>query len=461
MKTVEFALSLSKSQKAIIDKWLESLRWLWNQGLELLLELEKFSHWHKFKKAKPEDVNPEKKDKRGIRLPCSPMGYSACAPNDHLWQRWRGEEGYLDFPASPVPQEYRWYKQEDKWKSAPYCQITASISRRSPYRMCCQLPQPYRKPRLDNDSAFSLASYFVHKNHEDKPWLQCIPSVFIRGTTSALATAWTEYKKGDRGIPQFKGKGTPLATLINNDAKSTTIDGEIINITKLGKFRIKGLSDRWGKQTKVCALKICCRPSGNYLQLTGNVPEKPAHAKRDRTLGIALIGKNAHHTTDTGKQVVAPRYMECAQKKLKKLQQKLARQEYLSQNWHKTKLKIGRLHEKIKAQRSKLNHKLSTYVVRTYRKIAIQKVSSGPKKRAEPKIVRGEYAPNGASDRTRKNRYLADLGQGQFVSFIEQKAKKLDIQVVKVETPFGDTRSPHEVAKVIQATCQTEAKNIH
>ena len=44
MKTIEFKLQLNKTQQAIIDSWLDSLRWVWNEGLSLLLEY----HHHQY-----------------------------------------------------------------------------------------------------------------------------------------------------------------------------------------------------------------------------------------------------------------------------------------------------------------------------------------------------------------------------------------------------------------------------
>ena len=44
MKTAQFKLNLDSKQISLIDSWLESLRWVWNEGLSLLLEY----HHHKY-----------------------------------------------------------------------------------------------------------------------------------------------------------------------------------------------------------------------------------------------------------------------------------------------------------------------------------------------------------------------------------------------------------------------------
>jgi putative transposase len=392
MKTLEFALHLNSSQQATLNGWLESLRWVWNEGVRLCLEFDRYSAWDKQSKT-----------------------WSACCPRF-------GDE------------KIRWIKDEGNWIAAPYSPIA---TRRNPTRLFCPLPpaKEYRQPHLPNISEFSLASAFAHKRHPDKPWLKAIPANFIRGVTQSLNTAWQRYKKGEMGEPRFKGKSRPLETLTNNDAKIIKRDGDRLMIPNLGWLRVRDLTERFG-EVAICTLKICKRPSGWYVQLTGDLPQKQLKPS-NRVVGVAFTDKNCHHITDNGKRVEPPRYMAASAKKLARLQCKLSRQQFLGQNWEKTKQQIGRLHEKIRLQRRNFNHKLSTYLVRTYGAIAVQQISHGPKRRPEPKVVNGEYAPNGALERTIKNRYLVDLGTGQFVSFIQQKVKDQDRTFAAKSTPKG------------------------
>lgn len=439
MKTLEFALHPNSSQQASLSGWLEALRWVWNEGLRLCLEFDRYSAWDKQSKT-----------------------WTACCPRF-------GDE------------KIRWLKEGDNWIAAPYSPIA---TRRNPTRFFCPLPpaKEYRQPQLPNISEFSLASAFAHKRHPDKPWLKAIPANFIRGVTQSLNTAWQRYKKGEQGEPRFKGRGNSLETLTNNDAKIIKRDGDRLKIPNLGWIRLKELTQRWG-ETAISSLKICQRPSGWYVQLSGELPEKSFPNPSRPVAGVALICKGAHHATHYKRQTIQYRPHQLERKlhrlerqlaqqpnegseqlleglkakisraytliqarvhkleaRLLRLQRQLARQQFLSSNWQRTKKEIGKLHEQIRLRRRNLNHKLSTFLVRQYDTLAIQKIKPGPKKRPQPVPINTDpqqWAENGALERSRKNRYIADLGIGQFVSFVKSKAEKAGRKVVEVATETG------------------------
>lgn len=402
MKTLEFALQVNHAQQATLNCWLESLRWVWNEGLRLCQEFDRYSAWDKHSKS-----------------------WTACCPRF-------GDE------------KIRWIKQEDTWIAAPYSPIA---TKRNPTRFFCPLPpaKEYRQPQLPNISEFSLAAAFAHKRHPDKPWLKAIPANFIRGVTQSLNTAWQRYKKGEMGEPRFKGKSHPLETLTNNDAKIIRRDGDRLKIPNLGWIKVRGLSKRW-KDATICSLRLVRRASGWVAHLAGYTADdnkdkatpiqESAFPKPSQPLvGVALIGKGGlHHATDLKAQRVGNFSLKEA-KKLERLQRKLARQEYLSNRWTRTKVAIGKLHEKIRLRRKNWNHKLSTFLVRTYATLVMQAIKPGAKRRPEPIPVNTDppqWAENGATVRSLKNRTIADLGQGQFISFVKQKAIKAGREVVEV-----------------------------
>ena len=51
VKTLVFKAYLTNSQKETVDSWMSRLKWVWNQGLELLIELDTFASYHKGDKA--------------------------------------------------------------------------------------------------------------------------------------------------------------------------------------------------------------------------------------------------------------------------------------------------------------------------------------------------------------------------------------------------------------------------
>lgn len=404
MKTIEFKITPTQVQEAIINTWLESLRSVWNRGLSLLEDFDSFLVWNKLSKQ------------------------------------------YV--PCSPLPWEYRWYEEAGQWKRAAFCRITV---RARSYCMACPIPQPHRTPALKNTSYFSLCTFFAHKRHPNKPSLKAIPANFIRGTLQSLAKAWEAYKSGECKSPRYKGRKDPIGSLINNDAKTLSPEGKYLSITKLGCFKVRHLEARWPEQTPICTLKVCKRASGYYLQLTGNLLSKQVIKPSNKAVGVAFDLK-AHHTTDTGKSVAAPQYLAHALKQLVRLQRKAARQQFGSTNQAKTYQKISRLHERVRLRRRNFNHKLSTYLVRSYGAIALQVCNRRTKiHKSKPKIVKGKYIPNGREYRRTLNLRLLDLGTGHFVNFVKYKALIAGREVTEVPLSKEFEGSPTEAARTILA----------
>jgi putative transposase len=427
MKTVCFKIYPNQEQVKTIEKWLGGLRWVWNESLNLVEESDQYSL--------------------------------------------REKNDLLD---DDIPVKWRWHpnKTGDKAKTVfgLCCDITAPYSRRynkkdqlfpSPYadyRPACSIkrlkgnepPAAYCKGR---DPCITLNKYFSHKKHQDKLWFQAIPSCFIRGTIKSLAEAWKGYKQGIKQRPKYKGRLDRIKSLINNDASSTKVLGRKINITKLGKFNVKTLDERWDASIKVNTLKVCKKASGYYLQLTGDVPKtiyKPSNIACGLDVGLQFIVSD-----DAGKTVAPPKYYRKAEKRLKRLHRKVSRKQDFKKrhpdqsqgkNLEKAKKLLARQHEKIADQRSRFNHKISTYQVRTCGAIAVENIQLKNLVR-RPKPVEtsegsGIYLKNNASAKSGLNKSFSDAGLGQLLSFIETKAKTHEREFVKVNPRYTSQDCP-------------------
>jgi putative transposase len=378
MKTIEFKLDLNQSQQVTVEEWLGALRWVWNKALSLTESFYQFRHYNKHDKA-----------------------YASC---------------------SPIGWEYRYIEVEGEKTTVPFCRIAADTKEYKPG--FCSVD--YDALGLQNVTHFGLGYYFAHKNHPNKPWLQAVPSKFINGTVQSLADAWAALLKGKR-------KRKPITSLVNNNAKSIKVTGKYIRIPNLGLCKVKGLDKRWIADMPISVLKVLKRPSGYYLQLTGDI-----HAGKvspsDKAIGID-VGLKSLYTDDKGKQINPRQYYKKLSKRLARLQRKIARQKKGSKNQNKSYKCLAKLHEKVRLQRRAFNHKLSTKLVREYGAIAVEDIrlknlTRRPKKK-EREDGKG-YAPNGAKRKSGLNRSFADAGIGQLLSMIEEKSKVFDREFVRI-----------------------------
>ncbi|MEM9947885.1 MAG: transposase [Cyanobacteria bacterium P01_D01_bin.36] len=487
MKTLVFKLDrLSTTNLIKIDEWLRALRWVWNEGLRSLEELDMFTssitevsgvdikepvtttleavNYTPQKKIKIAGTEYETatitwlvkgKEKRvkAAVMPSldhlEPLSFKSKYPLlltkiDNDLEVTEIERILTSFraPCCPVPWQYRRIDKNKPWGDgnlAPY----TYWARKKPYAQFCRLPQDYRQPRIDSASYFSLAKYFAHKRHPDKEWLKQVPSGFIRGTCHSLAESWQRYKSGKGGKPKFKSARDVNDTLVNEDAKNIAItrasdrDG-FIRIPKLGVFRVKHLWRDFGDRP-ASVLRVAKRSDGYYLQLTGQfdtqvVKDSVKTCTITAPKGIsALLGEH-----ETGKIVEAYRPDQKLLRRKELLQQQLSRQAQGGSNWKKTKRKIGRLEKQIADGAKAYNQKLSTFLVRTYGEITLsgvgrRKVLRKPKRKERAKTLDPiHFDPNGAEAIALYNRHVSSQRVGQFVALVKQKGKVCgrDVKVV-------------------------------
>ncbi|NEO55255.1 MAG: IS200/IS605 family element transposase accessory protein TnpB [Okeania sp. SIO3B5] len=193
-----------------------------------------------------------------------------------------------------------------------------------------------------------------------------------------------------------------------------------IYLPKVGKIKIV-----WSKPlaSKPTSLTII-RDSANRPSIASFVVEISPESlpKTDNSIGIDL-GISTFATLSSGEKILAPKPLKKNLKKLAKFQRKFAKTELSSNLYERRRLKIARLHAKIKdisygmlRKRTDFLHKLSTNLVRKYDTIALEDLN-----------VSGMIS-YGMLRKRKRNRKLAkaisDLGWRQFRTLTEAKCEK-------------------------------------
>ncbi len=403
MKTLEFKLHPSTSQSQIIDLWLRQLKWVWNRGLSLLEE--------------------------------------------HQQRRWRQKHNHS------LPDSLRL-----KWKNNHF--IGCGVQKTKGGHKYCKI----RTDRSIEDpkKLFVSGSYYAKQYNQDKPWLQGICTRVMSGIHQSLDKAWKTYSDpshpGRR--PHYKGKRDNLKTLINNNGRTTVkfthvdkSDDAFVQFPVLGKITCKGFYKRYPVGVEHGSVKIVKEPSGYYLQVCVDLPEKQLK-QSDRLVGIDP-GLKSVLTTDQGREVAPPRLYRKREKKIQRLQRKASRQQEGSTSQKRTRQKIALENEKIRRSRNAFNHKLSTKIVREYGAIAIENIQiknlvrrPKAKKRKDGK----GYEQNGAKRKSGLNKSFADNALGDLIAKIESKCKVAGRDFMRVPaayTTINCSRCGEKVAKAL------------
>ena len=206
----------------------------------------------------------------------------------------------------------------------------------------------------------------LKKTHD---WLKEVDSIALQSTVENLGIAYDKYYKKTGGKPKFKSKKNEIQSyttkLINGNIE---IIGKRIKLPRLGLVKIKNSRTINGGIKRVTVSKTKSNKYFVSILCDVDIQELP---KIDKKVGVDL-GIKTFAVCSDGYKEENPKYLRKAEKRLAKLQKDLARKEYNSKNYHKNRIMIAKLHEKIANQRMDFLQKFSTKLIRENQSIAIE-----------------------------------------------------------------------------------------
>ena len=256
----------------------------------------------------------------------------------------------------------------------------------------------------------------------------------------SLVDAWTQYRKGKKGRPRYKGKAHRLESFSNANGRTLvnvlplTSDNSLVNYPKLGQIKCKGFYRRYaGNHTIV---RIVKRVDGYYVQFTSAVDEKSVKPAKKQEVGLDFGVKHPIADSD-GRLHTSKRYAKLQAKKLARIQRSICRSKDGSNRLKSKRKKLAQVHLKIARQRDRFIHKLTSKYVSEYQYIAIEDTKVKNMVRA-PKAKAGEngvFLPNGAAAKAGLNKSLHDVAIGKTKTMLETKSKASERIFKKVPAP--------------------------
>jgi putative transposase len=198
-------------------------------------------------------------------------------------------------------------------------------------------------------------------------WLKEIDKFALQNSLKDLDRAYQnffrEIKKGntEQGFPKFKSKHTHdysyKTTFTNNNIE---IKGNRIKLPKLGLIKMSLSQDIQGR---IINCTISKTPSNKYfVSVCCTDVEMKLLSENQNYIGIDL-GLKEFAITSIGDKFDNPKYLKKLEEKLKQAQRRLSSKKKGSKNWHKQRIKLNRVHEKITNQRNDFLQKLSTELI--------------------------------------------------------------------------------------------------
>lgn len=203
------------------------------------------------------------------------------------------------------------------------------------------------------------------------PWLADVPRDACAHLLERLDVAWQRcFKKLDRA-PRWKRRGGGHVSVCEPHPKSWRLNGDVIRFPKLGNLRAVIHRPLEGTP-KTCTIKrdgdqwfatISCT-----LDVAEPAPRTEPVVAIDR--GIVIFGARSD-----GEHIKNPEYLAASMKRLAHAQSTVARRKKGSQNQKKAKLRVMRIHRKVRRQREHFLHVTSTRLAKSHGVVVLEKLN--------------------------------------------------------------------------------------
>lgn len=214
------------------------------------------------------------------------------------------------------------------------------------------------------------------KKTEGRAWLSEVSNIPLQQSVADLEVAFKNFfdsckgkRKGQKvGYPKFKKRTSSQSARLTRGGFSLKDDG--VYLAKIGIVKPIWSRQLPSEPSSVTIIKDCA--NRYFLSFVVEVEPIQLDAK-NQSVGIDL-GIKAFAVMSNGEKAISPCY-KSLDRKVRKLQKKLARQVKGSRRRDKTRIQIAKLHNQIADTRKDFLHKLSTKVVSENQTIALEDLS--------------------------------------------------------------------------------------
>ena len=192
-------------------------------------------------------------------------------------------------------------------------------------------------------------------------------SQILQNVLKRLDRSFKNLFKG-AGYPRFKGRNR-YDSFTYPQTGFELLDGKL-KLSKIGLIKIKQHREIEGI-IKTCTIK---RDVDHwYVSFTVEVDTDIAPVTITSAIGVD-VGLKSLITLSTGDQVKPPKHYRKGEDKLRAANKSLHRKKRGTINRNKQRIKVGRIHRKIRNQRKDFSHKVSRILIESHDKIVFEKL---------------------------------------------------------------------------------------
>lgn len=271
------------------------------------------------------------------------------------------------------------------------------------------------------------------KKTESRAWLSEVSNIVLQQSFRDLQTAWNNYfsslngkRKGKEvGKPKLKKKTSRQSMRFRKGGFS--VHSESIKLAKIGHVPMVVSRPLPSVPSSVTIIKDT---TGRYFaSFVVDVPQEIAYAERyplgpktDASCGVDL-GLTHFAILSSGEKIENPRLHKKMLRKIKLANRRLAKANRDSNRRKKRKLRLAKLHAKVKDSRTDFLHKLTTRLVRENQALAVEDLNVA-----------------GMVKNRKLSRAISDAGWAKFKTMLQAKCDKYGRDLTIVDRWFASSQ---------------------
>ena len=249
-------------------------------------------------------------------------------------------------------------------------------------------------------------------------WLKNPDKCALQNALKNLDMAYQNFFNKRANFPKFKSRKSFKDSYKTNS--NLKFENNAIRIPKVGWIKIRGYKEISGRILSITISKNKSNKFFASICVTEFEPEQ--FEKTNQNVGIDL-GLKEFAIFNTGEKINNPRFFVKSQKKLAKMQRKLSKKVFESNNYFKYKIKVAKFQEKIKNQRLDFLHKLSIRLIKEYDIICVETL------RVKNMMKNHKLAKS-----------IQDVSLSEFIRQLEYKAKWYGKVISKINTFYPSSQ---------------------